>query len=75
MPHATTLPPEQIMPLVPGLSPDATHVPEARQQPPPLHMLFGQHGSPAPPHDAHIPLEHMPPFWQVAPEATHCRAP
>jgi hypothetical protein len=73
VPQATTLPLEQTIPLVPAPSPDATQVPLV-QHPPPPHMLFGQHGWPAPPHAAQVPLVHMPPFWQVAPEATHWRA-
>jgi hypothetical protein len=43
MPHATTDPPAHTIPLAPGLSPLATQFPDARQQPPPLQTLFGQH--------------------------------
>jgi hypothetical protein len=71
VPHATTAPLAQTMPLAPGLSPVATQVPDGRQQPPPEQTLFGQHAWPGPPHAVQVPPPQVPPFWHVAPGAMH----
>jgi hypothetical protein len=67
-PHAVAVPWKQTMP--PIAPPEATQVDEvASQQPPPEHMLPGQHAWPGAPHSTQVPPLHEPPVPHVAASA------